>query len=113
MDKIITSEIETEAAIYAEGTTYTKANIIAEYRAHVRRAAEDGVEHQDIQRFCEQVLCIGQTEYQIAFAKTDGSWDIVETFLAINDAAANEYAEQHYANQDWYVLDSSGNNVNG
>jgi hypothetical protein len=55
---IITPEIETEAALYAEGTKYSKADIIAEYRAHVRRAAEDGVEHLDIQRFCEGVLRI-------------------------------------------------------
>jgi hypothetical protein len=122
MDKMITSEIETEAAIYAEGTKFTKSDIIAEYRAHVRRAAEDGVEHLDIQRFCKQVLCIGQgdtmpaytdqPQYRIAFTMESGEWDVVETFHAANNAAANEYAEENYADRDWYVLDAAGNNIN-
>ena len=47
---IITPEIETEAAIYAEGTRYAKQDIIKAYREH----------HQPvhIHWFCEQILGI-------------------------------------------------------
>ena len=110
---IITPEIETQAALYAEGTNYSKADIIAEYRAHIRRAAEDGVEHLGIQRFCEGVLGIGQREYQIAFVKEDGSFDVVQTLLAGNDEEANDYASHTYASREWFVLDENGNNING
>lgn len=54
-----------------------------------------------------------QAEYRIAFVKADGSWDIVETFAAADNAAANAYAEQHYADQEWFVLDANGRNING
>ena len=53
------------------------------------------------------------TEYRIAFVKADGSWDILETLRAESDAAANDYAEQHYGEQEWYVLDAAGRNING
>lgn len=55
----------------------------------------------------------GAAEYQIAFVKADGSWDIVETFTAAGDDAANAWAEKRYAGRDWYVLDAAGNNING
>lgn len=48
----ITPEMESEAAIYAEGTGYTKEDIIAAYRHH-----QHG-EEIDIQTFCERVLKI-------------------------------------------------------
>lgn len=51
--------------------------------------------------------------YSIAFVKADGSWDIVETFAASDDNAANAYASENYDGQDWYVLDSNGDNING
>ena len=49
---IITPEIETEAALYAEGTKHSKADILAAYRQHP--------EEIDIQRFCEEVLGISE-----------------------------------------------------
>jgi len=102
----ITPEIESEAAMYAAGTKYAKGDILAAYRQHA--------EEIDIQRFCEQVLGIAaDSNYSIAFMKTDGSFDVVQAFTAENDHAANEYAEQNYAGQEWYVLDASGNNING
>lgn len=52
-------------------------------------------------------------EYRIAFVKADGSWDVLETFRASDDTAANAYAEQHYGDQEWYVLDAAGRNING
>ena len=53
-DAKITAEIESEAAIWAEGTQYTQADIIKAYREHLATAAET----LDIQRFCQQVLKI-------------------------------------------------------
>ena len=52
-------------------------------------------------------------DYTIAFEKSDGEWDVVETFEAADDDAANAYAEQGYAGQEWYVLDTDGDNING
>ena len=52
-------------------------------------------------------------EYQIAFVMADGEWDEVETFMAANDDAANEYAEENYSDKEWFVLNSSGKNING
>lgn len=54
-----------------------------------------------------------EQEYRIACVRNDGSWDAVETFSAVDDDAANVYAEENYAGQDWYVLDASGRNING
>ena len=68
---------------------------------------------------CEHGRCgccaaeAGNKNYSLAFVKTDGSWDIPQTFVAVDDDAANEWAEQHYADQEWYVLDAAGRNING
>lgn len=51
--------------------------------------------------------------YFIAYAMTNGEWDIVDSFAAANDAGANAYAEQHYTGDEWYVLDATGRNING
>lgn len=42
-----------------------------------------------------------------------GEWDVVEEFRVANDDAANEYAEEHYADKEWFVLDNTGKNING
>ncbi len=52
-------------------------------------------------------------EYKIAFMMESGEFDIVETFQADDDDDANAYTEDNYADQEWYVLDSRGNNING
>jgi hypothetical protein len=39
-------------------------------------------------------------------------WDIVEQFAAENDAAANDYANVHYGDTEWYVLDEQRRNIN-
>ena len=61
--------------------------------------------------------CCGESatasDYSVAFVRYDGSWDIVETFRAAGDAAANAYAEENYGEQEWYVLDANGRNING
>jgi len=38
---------------------------------------------------------------------------VVSSFRAADDAAANAYAETEYGQQEWYVLDSTGRNING
>ena len=54
-------------------------------------------------------------EYRIAFVRADGEFDVVERFMAIDDDAANAYAESHYStsNDEWFVLDDTGRNING
>jgi len=51
-------------------------------------------------------------EYQIAFARADGEWDVMESFVTASDDDANAYAEAHYWGQEWYVL-RDGINING
>jgi hypothetical protein len=52
-------------------------------------------------------------EYRIAYAMGNGEWDVVNRFLALDDAGANAYAEQYYDGEEWYVLDNTGRNING
>lgn len=59
-------------------------------------------------RLCRQVAT---RTYQIAFAKADGTWDVVKQFEACGDDAANTYAEEHYPDAEWYVL-CHGRNIN-
>lgn len=52
--------------------------------------------------------------YRVAFVlESTGAFAVVETFAAKDDFAANDYAEQHYPGEPWYVLDEDGQNVNG
>jgi hypothetical protein len=53
-----------------------------------------------------------QRTYSIAFQAESGDFDEVERFRAVDDDEANAYAEEHYPNQEWYVLDSDGDNIN-
>ena len=59
------------------------------------------------------MLLIDGREYRIAFVRADGEFDVVDRFMAIDDDAANAYAEQYYAGQEWYVLNRDGHNING
>lgn len=51
-------------------------------------------------------------DHEIAFAKTDGTFDIVRQFQASSDDEANEYAEEHFPGEEWYVLRDNCN-ING
>ena len=59
--------------------------------------------------------------YQLAFVGPGNeTWDIVETFEAADDDAANAWAaaneprmEQEYDNTEWYILNARGHNING
>ena len=50
--------------------------------------------------------------YDIAVTDGDG-WHILESIRVADDAAANAYAEQNHADQEWYVLNANGDNING
>jgi hypothetical protein len=53
-------------------------------------------------------------KYMVAFVcEEDGSFEVVEAFNELDDESANKYCEEHYRGQDWYLLDSDGNNLNG
>jgi hypothetical protein len=58
-------------------------------------------------------LSLPDREYRIAYAGSNGEWDVVDTFTATDDAAANAYAEATYFGDEWYVLDNTGRNING
>jgi hypothetical protein len=52
--------------------------------------------------------------YAVAFmCEEDGRFEVVEAFDERDDASANQYCEEHYGEQEWYLLDSDGRNVNG
>ena len=48
-----TAELRSEAAIYAEGTSYTTDDLVREYKSYVAAAGEDA---DDCQRFFERFL---------------------------------------------------------
>ena len=51
--------------------------------------------------------------YRIAYMlEATGEFEIVETFQAADDVEANAYAEANH-DGEWYVLDSTGRNING
>jgi len=52
-------------------------------------------------------------EYRIAYVAGGGEWDVVDTFTATDDDAANTYAEATYSGGEWFVLDNTGRNING
>lgn len=66
----------------------------------------------DAKKFVRMIGQVATREYQIAFVMTDGRFDVVETFEACGNAAANEYAESNYCDREWYVL-RDGRNING
>jgi hypothetical protein len=59
------------------------------------------------------LVLVESCEYRIAYAIGNGEWDVVDRFLALDDAGANAYAEQYYDGYEWYVLDNTGRNING
>ena len=54
-------------------------------------------------------------QYQIVtMNEGTGDWNApIETFQADNDSDANAYAEAHYQALEWYILNESGENING
>jgi len=54
-----------------------------------------------------------QPEYRIAFVRESGNWDVAETFHAADHDAARAYAESEYGENDVFVLDHTGRNIDG
>ena len=52
-------------------------------------------------------------EYIVAFVNEAGQYDMVDVITAESDAATNEQAEEDHPEEEWYVLDHLGNNING
>jgi transglutaminase-like putative cysteine protease len=59
------------------------------------------------------MLLIDGREYRVAYAMGNGEWDVVDRFMAVDDNAANAYAEAYFYGDEWYVLDDTGRNING
>ena len=53
------------------------------------------------------------TTYFIAEVLNTGDWGIIEEFEAQEDTDANAYADEHYGEIEWYVLDEYRDNING
>lgn len=52
-------------------------------------------------------------DYSVALVNgSDGSFEVIEQFTAASDAEANAYAEQHHPEDEWFVLDAQGKNIN-
>jgi hypothetical protein len=54
-----------------------------------------------------------ERQYRIAYRREDGGWDVVETIWKAGDDAANAYANDKYENNEWFVLNEAGQNING
>lgn len=54
-----------------------------------------------------------ERQYRIAFVRESGDWDVVEWFAAANDDAARAYAENEYGENNVFVLDHTGRNIDG
>jgi hypothetical protein len=65
----------------------------------------------DVEAYVE-LLTQGR-EYRVAFVRADGEFDVVERFMALDDEAANEHAEQQYGEAEWFLLDRDNINING
>jgi len=53
-----------------------------------------------------------EIEYDIAFVRESGEWDVVATIWASSDDEAEKIAESRYPDQEWFVL-LEGENING
>ena len=61
----------------------------------------------------DDYLEIAEHTYHVAvMQQSTGFFDVIKTFEAIDDADANQYAEENYSDVDWYVLDSKLKNIN-
>lgn len=49
----------------------------------------------------------------VTMVESTGDWNYIAHFEAIDDDAANKWAEKHYPKLEWYVLDDKGENING
>ena len=112
-----TAIVEGRDVINPEGYTYGLAAVIRS--GATKRQATDVaflakrgfVSHGEFVRVCSREPVL--SDYSVALVNgSDGSFEVIEQFTAENDEAANAYAEQHYPEDEWFVLDEQGRNIN-
>ena len=102
---------EVRASWSVDGPVASRSDLRAIRDAGHANWSDDEIEKVAIH--CEERLSeTYEREYRIAYAATNGEWDVVDTFRAADDAAANAYAEENSVGE-WYVLDDQGRNING
>lgn len=77
------------------------------YKLLRKRGLSNG-EIADLLAMCEHCT----PHYEVALALEDGTWHVIDGFYADNDADANQYAEEHFPGEEWYVLRDNCN-ING
>lgn len=50
--------------------------------------------------------------FKIATRLENGNWDVLDEFEAVNEAAAERYAEERWNDVEWYVLNANDENIN-
>ena len=105
MPKYNVFRVENSAPNYSEH--------IGLYDAPTAGVAEQHAEAEYGKDTCHMAAELILPQYQIATPLADGAWDVLERFEAYCDEDANEYAEIHWDDQHWYVLDATGRNING
>jgi hypothetical protein len=104
----ITTDRETVDVMLVDGVAYQQCEWEATDAADYERN-KSGIWTFQGQPFTGTIERI----YKIAFMLgSTGGFEVVETFSASGNDAANAYAEEHYAGRDWYVLDFGGENIN-
>ena len=109
--RIVTDRETVEVLLADNGAAYQRHEWDATVDSDYERT-DDGRWLFQGQPFAGSVEELQAREYRIALVKNDGSWDVIATFAAVNDAAANAYAEEHHADVEWYVIDAEGKNIN-
>ena len=109
--RITTDRESVEVMLTDSGAAYQRHEWDATVDSDYERA-DDGRWLFQGQPFAGRVEELQAREYRIALVNNDGSWDVIDTFEAADDAAANAYAEEHHADVEWYVIDAEGRNIN-
>lgn len=77
-----------------------------------RQAVNAMSEHEAFAKVADLLQAGDEMTYHIAYAREDGEFDIVRTFVAMHDHHAMQIAEDTMPGEDWYVLDEEKNNIN-
>lgn len=100
-------------AYWFDGSAYCRGCVECRHPAIDAAAATRGPAGDVGCACCGQRADDGEPEYRIAFVRYDGGWDVVETFSAADDDAAREYAVSEHGENDVFVLDHNGRNIDG